>query len=520
MTTITIKPFSKILKKDKTNLTYLRKMKKVYQELDKEQLEDDTDYIKICDAIFELEQKKKKEKAKNEKEKLKIEQEKEKEQNRLEKERKRVEQEKEKILKAQEKQKSKERKLKNMFSFPKIKEGENGAINVPTLLENTKAIVDSLKIKVKYNEMSKEREIKFPSKVLHKDLEQNSSIFVIHDICRQNDYNITRQDLDAHLVLLGEKNAYHPVKDFILSKPWDGKSRLNQLFDTVISDHPMKKILMIRWLLSCVAAVFEPDGIAAQGMLVFVGPQGLGKTTWITNLAGNKDWVKEGVILKTQDKDSVLKVISHWIIEIGELGATFTKSDVNDLKAFMTERTDVVRPPYLPQANKYARRTILYGSVDRREYLIDSENRRFWSIDIDALNPYFNFNVQQVWAEIYSIYCENKEKKDGELCWILTRKELNDLRTHNQAFKTVDPLEEMLMKYVENPNNVATLDGDIERLTCTEILKRIGFDETRIKKVQTNATAEWLRNNQYEFNKNSRRFVVSINELKLLESGV
>ena len=41
----------------------------------------------------------------------------------------------------------------------------------------------------------------------------------------------------------------------------------------------------MRWMVSCIAAVFNPDGVSAHGILVLQGDQYLGKTKWMKSLA-------------------------------------------------------------------------------------------------------------------------------------------------------------------------------------------------------------------------------------------
>ena len=79
---------------------------------------------------------------------------------------------------------------------------------------------------------------------------------------------------------------YNPVKEWMESKPWDGTNRLQAFLDTIKSTNaPLKEMLMTKWLVSCVAAACEPDGVALEGILVFHGSQGRGKTLWIKLLA-------------------------------------------------------------------------------------------------------------------------------------------------------------------------------------------------------------------------------------------
>ena len=75
---------------------------------------------------------------------------------------------------------------------------------------------------------------------------------------------------------------------------------------------------------------FSDRGVAAQGILVLQGAQNIGKTTWLKKLVkGGPDVFLEGAVLQPDNKDSVLRVISHWIVELGELDATFRKADLS-----------------------------------------------------------------------------------------------------------------------------------------------------------------------------------------------
>jgi putative DNA primase/helicase len=112
---------------------------------------------------------------------------------------------------------------------------------------------------------------------------------------------------------------------------------------------------MWRWLISGVAAVFMERGFQSQGVLTLTGRQGLGKTRWLKSLVPNRDWIKDGVVLNPKDKDSVLQSVSRWIVELGELDATFKKADVAALKAFITMEEDVLRQAYAQKTDKYQR---------------------------------------------------------------------------------------------------------------------------------------------------------------------
>ena len=46
-------------------------------------------------------------------------------------------------------------------------------------------------------------------------------------------------------------------------------------------------------------------------------------------------YIKDGITLNPSDKDSVMQCVRNWIVELGELDATFRKSDIASLKSFI-----------------------------------------------------------------------------------------------------------------------------------------------------------------------------------------
>ena len=118
-----------------------------------------------------------------------------------------------------------------------------------------------------------------------------------------------------------------------------GLRRLNEFYDTVQTAGcvELKNALIKRWMLSAVCAAFNPEGVNAQGILVFQGAQDLGKTSWLLSLVPTEvnkraRMVRDGMNLDPKDKDSVKKVVSHWLVELGELDGTFRRLTLRYLK--------------------------------------------------------------------------------------------------------------------------------------------------------------------------------------------
>jgi len=63
-------------------------------------------------------------------------------------------------------------------------------------------------------------------------------------------------------------------------------------------------------------------------MLVMQGPENSGKTQWLLHLvppSHRGTWAADGLLLDPSNKDSVQQVTGHWLVELGELDATFRR---------------------------------------------------------------------------------------------------------------------------------------------------------------------------------------------------
>jgi putative DNA primase/helicase len=145
----------------------------------------------------------------------------------------------------------------------------------------------------------------------------------------------------------------------------------------------------------------EKKGLSGAGVLTFVGEQGVGKTRAFKDLTADLPEIfHEGATLDPSNKDSVISSISHWIVELGELDSTFKKSEISQLKAFLTRDTDVVRRPYAKRDSTYPRRTVFAGTVNEYQFLHDTTgNRRFWPIEITQVKR------EKIQSKVHSLLC-------------------------------------------------------------------------------------------------------------------
>lgn len=312
-------------------------------------------------------------------------------------------------------------------------------------IDNLREICNRLGVTIRYNVIKKEQELIIPGEKFSIDNEANAALAWLTSECSL--FQFPTDKLGDFITYLADQNQFNPVTRWITSKPWDGQDRILQLLDTVVardqdvnpSAKQLKETLILRWAISAVAAAFSTNGISAPGILVFQGPQYIGKTKWFKTLVPKDlDLLKDGMLLRPDDKDSVKQCVSFWMVELGELDSTFRKSDIAALKAFITNDRDILRRAYDRRESQFARRTVFFGSVNPREYLHDpTGNRRYWTIECESLDYNHTIDMQQFWAQIYQLW------SDGE-GFYLTPEEMHLLNSHNDTFMTLDPVEERL----------------------------------------------------------------------------
>jgi len=334
--------------------------------------------------------------------------------------------------------------------------------------ENVRGVMILNKISCLYNVIKKRMEITVPESNFIQDMQEEAALIDIEDRCIQ--MNIPHTKVRDYLKLLAVE--YNPVRDWMESRRWDGESRLQSFLDSITSpNQALKEMLMKKWLISCVAAACEPKGVELEGILVFQGAQGLGKTLWFKRLANyDEGWLLEGATLNPSDKDSVKQAVSHWIVELGEIESTFKKSDIDQLKAFVTKKTDELRLPYDRAFTTYQRRTAFYASVNAREFLTDtSGNRRFWVIPVSGIDVNHGVDMQQLWAEV-----KETMYRPGQKNWFLSPDERAQLQESNELYRTQSSVEDLILEHVDFK------DAATKPVQMTKLLRDLGVNNPRM----------------------------------------
>ncbi|MBS4751131.1 hypothetical protein KG091_08595 [Carnobacteriaceae bacterium zg-ZUI78] len=213
-----------------------------------------------------------------------------------------------------------------------------------------------------------------------------------------------------------DDRSYHPIREYLDALPeWDKVQRVDTLLIDYLGapDNEYVRAVTRKMFCAAVKRVQQP-GYKFDTMLVLNGPQGVGKSTLISKLAG--EWFSDSLHLSdTKDKTAAEKLQGYWILEIGEL-AGLRKAEVETLRSFLSRQNDVYRAAFGRRATQHPRQCIFIGATNAETgYLRDTTgNRRFWPVQVNGKGNKQSWEltsdlVSQIWSEVKS-YVKSGEK--------------------------------------------------------------------------------------------------------------
>ena len=293
---------------------------------------------------------------------------------------------------------------------------------------NVEVLLDAYGIDVQYDVIAK----KLVSSCLS-DTSDNAQIAFFAKLLGLANMNRFYMDnFETFFTAVMDGRSCNPVTDYLSALVWDGKPRI-EAFAREIGDDPTVEIAhRLFFVGACAAADGGERGCAANAearktyeyVVTYVGGQGGGKTKGIVGMvpAALRRYVESGLRLDLNDKDSIKKVLSCWIAELGELDGTFRKSDIAAIKAFLSAFRDSIRLPYARAASEYLRRTIAVASVNNPDFLHDKTgNRRFMPVSVTKMPRWSDAEVDQLWAEAWHLYTQGVQwwptEAEDKLLW-------------------------------------------------------------------------------------------------------
>ncbi len=237
-----------------------------------------------------------------------------------------------------------------------------------------------------------------------------------NDILRLKNYLTGSENYESNILALNEAvnqaadaKQYHPVAAYLDGLKWDGTPRLSSwLIDYLgAEDTPYVRAVGRKTLLAAVMRILAP-GTKFDQLLILEGTQGIGKSTAVRILAGEK-WFTDA-LPSILGKDVIDQIRGKWIIEVGEMDAA-SRAEISALKAFLSRQTDRARLAYERRAVDFPRQCIFIGTTNSSVYLKDETgNRRFWPVEVRKVDTAKLLQDRdQLWAEAYHAATEYGE---------------------------------------------------------------------------------------------------------------
>ena len=215
---------------------------------------------------------------------------------------------------------------------------------------------------------------------------------------------------------IARHHAVDPLKEFLNGLKWDGTPRI----DTAMHDYlgavqnEWTARAFRHWLVGAVARGYEP-GVKFDEMLILFGPQGKGKSTFVSRLVPDYDFFCEN-LTNIDNKDAMQLLKGKWIVNFDELLAQ-KRSDMREAcKSFLVGRQDTYRPAYGRRVENIKRRCVFCGSTNEPYFLTDrTGNRRYLPVAcyvtdapksqlIFDNSPAATYEFRQMVAEAVDIY--------------------------------------------------------------------------------------------------------------------
>ena len=252
------------------------------------------------------------------------------------------------------------------------------------------------------------------------------------------------------------------------------------------TSNPLYDVFLKKTLIAAVARAYEP-GCKHDTTLVLQGDQGIGKSSFFNVLAG--EWFDDSMG-DGRTKDDLIILHKSWIQEWGEIERVFGKRQAGEIKAFLTRKKDLFRPPYGRTAINFPRRGIVVGSVNDAQFLVDpTGNRRYWVVPIEEEK----IDLAQLKQERDAIWSAAVAAYRNEEIWWLSNEEEKLSTENNQIFEIVDEWQGAIGNYLETKDQVSITEL-LQQVFDYELGQIQRRDQMRVASILT--TLEWKKAGQ------------------------
>ena len=278
---------------------------------------------------------------------------------------------------------------------------------------------------------------------------------------------------------VGYQNQIDPLIEWFEALPkWDRVERLDHLLTCCFGADPTP---LNQWaarfpILGAITRAYKP-GAKLDEIPVWVGPQGSGKSTFISELLPEelRHLYGDSLSLADSPQKRIEATLGKAFVEIAELDAK--KTSVEHTKQFLSRTFDEERLAYAESPLRLKRRYVMIATTNDESALPNDPtgNRRYVAVTMPTPPPltvaqivkFVGDNREQLWAEGLALY------KRGVQAWL--NPELQDAQAEiNEEHRSADETLEAAI------SDVALPDKWEEGLTIGEVRVALGDDQAGI----------------------------------------
>lgn len=321
--------------------------------------------------------------------------------------------------------------------------------------------------------------------------------------------SVSMAALEEGIKTVASKNRFHPVREWLQAQEWDKKPRVDGWLVYALGESPeslQRKPHLLEylrlvgrfWLLGMVRRVMEP-GCKFDYMPVLEGSGGLRKSTLVEVLAST-DFYSDTKFDIGHGHDGQEQVQGIWLYEVAEL-AGMSKSEVTDIKAFISSKVDRYRVAYGKIPESFPRQCVLVGTTNEDTYLRDrTGNRRFWPVPVrNVINTEWVAKYRhQLLAEAYARYLQDER-------YTPSKEEEDRLFQPMQESRLVETAveSELLAVLTRKPNPNASgpssfVHAEVPYVTLAQLVQALGVDVAKAPNGLQQQVSAWLKHQGWE----------------------
>ena len=297
--------------------------------------------------------------------------------------------------------------------------------------------------------------------------------------------------------------SFHPFRTYLDSLPkWNGTddgiralSMTVQVKGADGTDDDKEQELFYRvlkkWLVGMVAGWLDEEEVNSS-ILVLLGYQGVGKTTWFSHLLPPelRRYFQIKFNASQMKSDDVIALSRTGLVCLEELD-TMNSEENNKLKSVSTMRFSDVRQPYDVFAEHRKIIASFCGTGNNIQFLNDpSGNRRWLPFEVESITSPRDipFDYEAIYSQAYGLYLQGYEYyfSDAENDFINKR--------NKDRFCVPDPEQELVDEYFRKPTEknpgvfissaraaeiVSTPNHHVKPIAIGRTLSRLGFESDK-----------------------------------------